>query len=64
MPHLFQKLRDDTLNWRKEGYPCQDYPLSEKYYATNLKAKQVIVSTSNISANRNSNHWNSIGISD
>ncbi len=27
MQHLFEKLRDDTLNWRKEGYPCQDYPL-------------------------------------
>ena len=27
MQHLFEKLRDDTLNWRKEGYPCQNYPL-------------------------------------
>lgn len=27
MQHLFEKLRDDTLNWRKEGYPCPDYPL-------------------------------------
>ena len=27
MKHLFEKLRDDTLNWRKDGYPCQDYPL-------------------------------------
>ena len=27
MQHLYEKLRDDTLNWRKEGYPCQDYPL-------------------------------------
>ena len=27
MPHLFEKLRDDTLKWRKDGYPCQDYPL-------------------------------------
>ena len=27
MQHLFEKLRDDTLKWRKEGYPCQDYPL-------------------------------------
>lgn len=27
MQHLFEKLREDTLNWRKEGYPCQDYPL-------------------------------------
>ena len=27
MQHLFEKLRDDTLNWRKDGYPCQDYPL-------------------------------------
>ena len=27
MQHLFEKLRDDTLNWRNEGYPCQDYPL-------------------------------------
>ncbi|MDE0009632.1 MAG: DEAD/DEAH box helicase family protein [Candidatus Poribacteria bacterium] len=27
MQHLFEKLQDDTLNWRKEGYPCQDYPL-------------------------------------
>ena len=25
--HLFEKLRDDTLKWRKDGYPCQDYPL-------------------------------------
>ena len=27
MKHLFEKLRDDTLKWRKEGYPCQDYLL-------------------------------------
>ncbi len=27
MKHLFEKLRDDTLNWRKAGYPCPDYPL-------------------------------------
>ena len=27
MQHLFEKLREDTLNWRKEGYPCPDYPL-------------------------------------
>ncbi len=27
MQHLFENLREDTLNWRKEGYPCQDYPL-------------------------------------
>ena len=27
MQHLYEKLRDDTLNWRKEGYPCQDYSL-------------------------------------
>ena len=27
MQHLFEKIREDTLNWRKEGYPCQDYPL-------------------------------------
>lgn len=27
MQHLFEKLRDDTLKWRKEGYPCPDYPL-------------------------------------
>ena len=27
MLHLFEKLRDDTLKWRKDGYPCQDYPL-------------------------------------
>ena len=27
MQHLYEKLREDTLNWRKEGYPCQDYPL-------------------------------------
>ncbi len=27
MEHLYEKLREDTLNWRKEGYPCQDYPL-------------------------------------
>ena len=27
MEHLFEKLRDDTLNWRESGYPCPDYPL-------------------------------------
>ena len=27
MQHLFEKLREDTLNWRKDGYPCHDYPL-------------------------------------
>ena len=27
MQHLFEKLREDTLNWRNEGYPCPDYPL-------------------------------------
>ena len=27
MQHLFEKLRDNTLKWRKDGYPCQDYPL-------------------------------------
>ncbi len=27
MKHLYERLRDDTLNWRKEGYPCKDYPL-------------------------------------
>ncbi len=27
MQHLYEQLRDDTLNWRKDGYPCQDYPL-------------------------------------
>ena len=27
MQHLFEKLRDDTLKWRKEGYSCPDYPL-------------------------------------
>ena len=27
MQHLYEKLREDTLKWRKEGYPCQDYPL-------------------------------------
>lgn len=27
MQYLFEKLREDTLNWRKEGYPCQEYPL-------------------------------------
>ena len=27
MKHLFEKLRDDTLNWRNKRYPCQDYPL-------------------------------------
>ena len=27
MEHLFEKLRDDTLNWHNEGYPCSDYPL-------------------------------------
>ena len=24
---LYQKLRDDAEKWRKEGYPCSDYPL-------------------------------------
>ena len=24
---LYQKLRDDAQEWRKEGYPCADYPL-------------------------------------
>ncbi len=27
MQHLFEKLRDDTLNWRNTGYPCPEYPL-------------------------------------
>ena len=27
MQHLFEKLREDTRNWRNEGYPCPDYPL-------------------------------------
>ncbi len=27
MQHLYEKLHEDTLNWRKDGYPCQDYPL-------------------------------------
>ena len=27
MQHLFEKLREDVLKWRKDGYPCQDYPL-------------------------------------
>ena len=27
MQHLFEKLREDTLNWRKEEYPSQNYPL-------------------------------------
>ena len=27
MQHLFEKLRDDTLKWRKEGYRCPEYPL-------------------------------------
>ncbi len=27
MQHLYEKLRADTLKWRKDGYPCQDYPL-------------------------------------
>ena len=27
MEHLFEKLRGDTHNWRKEGYPCPEYPL-------------------------------------
>ena len=24
---LYEKLRDDAEKWRKEGYPCSDYPL-------------------------------------
>ena len=27
MEQLFEKLRDDAQEWRKEGYPCSDYPL-------------------------------------
>ena len=27
MKQLFEKLQDDTLKWRKEGYPCSEYPL-------------------------------------
>ena len=27
MQHLFEKLREDTLHWRKEGYPCPESPL-------------------------------------
>ncbi len=27
MQHLFEKLREDTLNWRKDGYSCSEYPL-------------------------------------
>ena len=27
MQHFFEKLRDDTLKWRKERYPCQDHSL-------------------------------------
>ena len=27
MQHLYEKLREDTLKWRKDGYPCQDYSL-------------------------------------
>ena len=25
--HLYEKLREDTLNWRKKGYACPDYPI-------------------------------------
>lgn len=27
MQQLYEKLRDDAEKWRKEGYPCQKYPL-------------------------------------
>ena len=27
MQQLYEKLRDDAEQWRKEGYPCQQYPL-------------------------------------
>ena len=27
MQHLFEKLREDTLNWRKDGYSCSKYQL-------------------------------------
>ena len=27
MEQLFEKLRDDAEQWRKEGYPCSEYPL-------------------------------------
>ena len=27
MEHLYEKLRNDAENWRKEGYPCSEYPL-------------------------------------
>ena len=27
MEYLYEKLRADTLKWRKEGYPCLEYPL-------------------------------------
>ena len=27
MEQLFEKLRDDAEKWRKEGYPCSEYPL-------------------------------------
>ena len=27
MEQLFEKLRDDAENWRKDGYPCSEYPL-------------------------------------
>ena len=27
MQQLYEKLRKDAEKWRKEGYPCQKYPL-------------------------------------
>ena len=30
MEHLYEKLRNDAENWRKEGYPCSEYPLIEE----------------------------------
>ncbi len=27
MQYLFEKLRENRLSWRDEGYPCPDYPL-------------------------------------
>ncbi|MYF54265.1 restriction endonuclease subunit R, partial [Candidatus Poribacteria bacterium] len=27
MQQLYEKLRNDAEQWRKEGYPCQEYPL-------------------------------------
>ena len=61
MKHLFEKLREDTLNWRNEGYPCPDSPLIGEILRYSLRANHQSKSPSDTSANLNSNHWNFTG---